>query len=47
MYGIEKVLAHLGKLGGQLLFVVIHVLHDQLVTSAAFIPEIELRSSKM
>ena len=37
-YRIEKVLVHLGKLGGQLLFVVIHVLHDQYVTSAAFIP---------
>ena len=44
-YRIEKVLVHLGKLGGQLLFVVIHVLHDQFVTSAGtFIPEIELRS---
>ena len=41
---MEKVLVHLGKLGGQLLFVVIHVLHDQFVTSAAFILEIELRS---
>ena len=45
MYGIEKVLARLGKLGDQLLFVVTHVLHDQFVTSAGtFIPEIELRS---
>ena len=44
-YRIEKVLVHLGKLGGQLLFVVIHVLHDLFVTSAGtFIPEIELRS---
>ena len=39
----EKVLVHLGKLGGQLLFVVIHV--PQFVTSAeTFIPKIELRS---
>ena len=42
-YGIEKVLVHLGKLGGQLLFVVIHV--PQFVTLAeTFIPKIELRS---
>ena len=42
-YGIEKVLVHLGKLGGQLLFVVTHV--PQFVTSAeTFIPKIELWS---
>ena len=42
-YRIEKVLVHLGKLGSQLLFVVIHV--PQFVTSAeTFIPEIELQS---
>ena len=33
--GLKKVLAHLGKLGGQLLFVVIHVLYDQFVIAAA------------
>ena len=38
-------MAQYGKFGGQLLFVVIHVLHDLFVTSAGtFIPEIELWS---
>ena len=42
-YRIEKVLVHLGKLGGQLPFGVIHV--PQFRTSAeTFIPKIELRS---